>query len=110
MGNVIPFTSHPTRTQPRDETSQATPIPINRAVYTVAEVAEMLSLSLGSTYALVRSGDIPARKLGARWVIPKRRLHQWLDELPEATIEEVAAELDRLERAEQRTTRRRTGA
>lgn len=51
----------------------------SRAVYTVREVAELLSLSLGSTYALIRSGDIPALKLGGRWVVPKKRFHEWLD-------------------------------
>lgn len=52
----------------------------DRAVYTVPEVARLLSLSLGSTYALLREGEIPARKLGGRWVIPKKRFHAWLDE------------------------------
>lgn len=52
----------------------------SRAVYSVPEVARLLSLSLGSTYALLREGEIPARKLGARWVIPKKRFHAWLDE------------------------------
>lgn len=50
-----------------------------RAVYTVAEVARLLSLSLGVTYGLVREGEIPARKLGGRWVIPRRAFHEWLD-------------------------------
>src|SRR3954465_11706964 len=50
------------------------------AVYTVREVAHLLSLSLGTTYALVRSGEIPARRLGSRWVIPRARFEQWLDE------------------------------
>jgi excisionase family DNA binding protein len=50
-----------------------------RAVYTVREVAELLSISLGSAYALVRSGDIPALKLGGRWVVPKKRFHAWLN-------------------------------
>ena len=63
--------------------------PDSRAVYTVAEVAAMLSLSLGSTYTLIRSGDIPAKKMGARWVIPKRRFHAWLDDLPVATPDDT---------------------
>jgi excisionase family DNA binding protein len=50
-----------------------------RAVYTVREVAALLSLSVGSTYALIRSGDIPALKLGGRWVVPKKRFHEWLN-------------------------------
>jgi excisionase family DNA binding protein len=52
---------------------------MNRAVYTVPEVAELLSLSRGSAYAMIRSGEIPAKKLGSRWVIPKNRFHAWLD-------------------------------
>jgi excisionase family DNA binding protein len=49
------------------------------AVYTVKEVSQYLRISLGGIYALVRSGEIPAIKLGGRWVIPKRRFVAWLD-------------------------------
>ncbi|GAA2897918.1 hypothetical protein GCM10010517_62980 [Streptosporangium fragile] len=49
------------------------------AVYTVTEVARLLSLSRGSAYASVRDGTIPALRVGGRWVIPKRRFHTWLD-------------------------------
>jgi excisionase family DNA binding protein len=50
-----------------------------RAVYTVREVAHLLSLSLGGTYELVRAGAIPAERLGRRWVVPRGRFHAWLD-------------------------------
>ncbi|MEV6810713.1 helix-turn-helix domain-containing protein [Micromonospora sp. NPDC051296] len=76
-------------TQPRSATNELDAprrvlrINDNRAVYSVREVARLLSLSLGSTYALVREGEIPARKLGGRWVIPKKRFHAWLDECTE---------------------------
>jgi excisionase family DNA binding protein len=50
-----------------------------RAAYTVREVADLLGLSTGTTYALVRAGDIPARRMGGRWIVPKRRFHRWLD-------------------------------
>lgn len=53
------------------------------AVYTVKEVSQLLTLSLGNTYALIRSGTIPALRMGARWVVPKKRFHAWLDGLPE---------------------------
>jgi excisionase family DNA binding protein len=52
-----------------------------RAVYTVSEVAQLLSLSRGTAYALVRDGTIPALRLGGRWVVPRARLHAWLDNL-----------------------------
>ena len=49
--------------------------------YTVEEVAQLLSLSRGITYASLRDGTIPAERVGRRWVISRRRLHAWLDGL-----------------------------
>src|SRR5262245_46559619 len=96
--NVIPLTP---RTRPADAPERPTIAPVTRAVYTIAEAPHLLSLSTGSTYALVRKGDIPAMKLGGRWVIPIGRFNQWLDNLPTADPEltpaerrELAAELE----------------
>lgn len=50
-----------------------------RLVYSVREVANLLSLSLGITYQLVREGEIPAIQAGRRWVIPRQRFHAWLN-------------------------------
>ncbi|MGW5050642.1 helix-turn-helix domain-containing protein [Actinokineospora sp. NPDC004072] len=47
--------------------------------YTVEEVAALLNLSRGVTYAHVRSGAIPAIRLGRRWLVPRDRFHTWLD-------------------------------
>ncbi|WP_433315862.1 helix-turn-helix domain-containing protein [Micromonospora chersina] len=60
---------------------------VEPVTYTVREVAKLLGLSLGSTYALVRDGTIPATRLGGRWLIPRGRFHAWLD----AVVEEPAA-------------------
>jgi excisionase family DNA binding protein len=102
VSNVIPFTPRPARTDTTTPaggiSTPATPAPVGRAVYTVKETAYLLSLSLGSTYALIRSGEIPAIKLGGRWLVPKRRLHEWVDGLPTATPEEVSRELDAIDR------------
>jgi excisionase family DNA binding protein len=68
MTNVIPL--RPT---------SAESAPVERAVYTVAEVAVLLDLSLGLAYALVRDGTIPARKLGGTWKVPKAAFHAWLN-------------------------------
>jgi excisionase family DNA binding protein len=98
--NVIPLAPRTAR-QPtqRPAQSNATPAPVIPitacAVYTVTEVAELLSLSRGSAYSLVRTGEIPALKLGGRWVIPKRRFHTWLDNLPDANTEDLERELQR---------------
>lgn len=58
------------------------PASAHRATYTVAEVAELLGLSRANTYVLLKSGDIPARRLGTRWIIPRHRFHDWLDSQP----------------------------
>lgn len=66
----------------KDRVARLVPRPANSGepvTYTVREVARLLGLSLGTTYALVRDGSIPATRLGGRWVIPKQRFHSWLD-------------------------------
>ena len=57
-------------------------------VYTAREVARMLRLNLGGTYALIQKGVIPAIRMGGRWLIPRRRFHDWLDGLTDAEPEE----------------------
>ncbi|MEV0939001.1 helix-turn-helix domain-containing protein [Micromonospora wenchangensis] len=114
MSTVVPFPHRPptdaTTPTGAGDTSTGRPATLASAVYTVAETAEILRLSLGSTYALVRSGEIPALKLGGRWAIPKRRLHEWIDGLPIASVEDVERELAAIERREQRQHRHRNGA
>lgn len=106
--NIVTLADRRTRrvdpNPPTDPDHTADVVPITgRAVYTVEEVAHLLSLSRGSTYTLVRTGQIPALKLGGRWVIPKRRLHAWLDNLP--TVEPTS-DIDDQARADCRALRR----
>ncbi|MFI7547266.1 helix-turn-helix domain-containing protein [Actinoplanes sp. NPDC049599] len=49
------------------------------ATYTVKEVASMLRLSLGGTYQAIRAGEIPAKRIRGRWIVPVHRFHAWLD-------------------------------
>ena len=51
------------------------------AIYTAPHVARMLSINVGTVYQLLRDGVIPAKRLGRRWVIPRKRFHEWLDGL-----------------------------
>lgn len=53
--------------------------PDARPVYTVREAAEQLTLSLNSTYELVRQGVIPHRRLGRRIVVPRKALEDFLN-------------------------------
>jgi excisionase family DNA binding protein len=59
--------------------NDAAPIDTARLTYTVDEVARLLNLSRGVTYQYVRDGVIPAERIGRRWLVPRKRLHAWLD-------------------------------
>ena len=52
---------------------------LDPAVFTVAEVAQLLGLSRSNTYARVRDGSIPSVKLGGRILVPKRLLERLLE-------------------------------
>jgi excisionase family DNA binding protein len=47
--------------------------------YTPAEVAGLLGISLSGVYNHLRAGTIPSRRIGARWLVPRRQFHAWLD-------------------------------
>jgi len=47
--------------------------------YSVEEVAALLGIARGVAYESVRTGEIPATRVGRRWLVPRRRFHAWLD-------------------------------
>jgi excisionase family DNA binding protein len=53
-----------------------------RAILTVPQAAARLGISVGLAYELVRAGEIPAKRLGRRWVVPQARFAAWLNDLP----------------------------
>lgn len=59
--------------------------------YTVDQVAALLGIARGVAYESVRNGEIPATRVGRRWLIPRRRFHSWLDggptERPNESVE-----------------------
>ncbi|MEU4417358.1 helix-turn-helix domain-containing protein [Nocardia salmonicida] len=57
------------------------------ATYTVDEVAGLLGISRGVAYQSVHDGEIPAKRIGRRWVISRAAFSAWLatsDNLPKA--------------------------
>lgn len=54
---------------------------------TLADVAAYLSVSEPQAYALVRSGDLPAIKIGGRgvWRVDRRRLEAFVEQLHDET-------------------------
>jgi len=65
-----------------DDPPMATVHDLRALVYTVPEVAQLLTVSRNTAYAMVRAGHIPARRLGTRWVVPRKAFHAWLDATP----------------------------
>ncbi|MGD0984476.1 MAG: helix-turn-helix domain-containing protein [Acidimicrobiales bacterium] len=45
-----------------------------RDVCTVEELSQVLGLSRGATYAAVRAGELPALRVGGRWIVPVRQI------------------------------------
>jgi excisionase family DNA binding protein len=56
--------------------------PISRATYTVPEVCALLGISRATAYAMLRAGEIPARRMGSRWIIARHRFDLWLNADP----------------------------
>ena len=54
---------------------------------TLEDVGAYLSVSVPQVYALVRSGDLPAIKLGGRgvWRVNRHKLEEYLERLEEQT-------------------------
>lgn len=50
-----------------------------RPTLTVEEAGKLLGLSRGTAYQAVRCGDIPARRIGGRWIVPTAAVRRLLD-------------------------------
>ena len=51
----------------------------SREVMTVHELAEYLQCNKSTIYKLIRSGKIPAFKVGSDWRFMRDRIEQWLE-------------------------------
>ena len=52
----------------------------SRATLTVEKAAEYMGIGRSLCYELLRRGEIPAIRLGSRWLIPKARLDEMLNQ------------------------------
>jgi excisionase family DNA binding protein len=60
---------------------------------TLADVAEILNISASQTYALVRSGELEAIKIGGRgqWRVEREKLESYIARMYDQTRQFVAA-------------------
>jgi excisionase family DNA binding protein len=63
----------------------------DRRFLLLSDVAEILNISAAQTYALVRSGDLPAVKIGGRgqWRVERSKLEDYIARLYDQTREFV---------------------
>jgi len=59
-----------------------------RATYSIPEAAQIIGIGLSLCRELVKRGEIPAKVLGRRMVIPKKALDAWLAQ-PNNTIKNL---------------------
>ncbi|KQO04026.1 MULTISPECIES: helix-turn-helix domain-containing protein [unclassified Arthrobacter] len=65
-----------------------------RRFLTLADVGEVLNISSSQTYALVRSGELPAIQVGGRgqWRVETRVLEEYIAQAYERTASALRAE------------------
>lgn len=58
--------------------------PLEERVLRVDEAARLLGVAVSTAYAACRRGELPARRIGRRWVVPGAALRRWLEGAPAA--------------------------
>lgn len=64
---------------PTLSTGEAEVVDTRALTYSVDQVAELLGVARGTAYEYIHNGEIPAIRLGRRWLIPRVRFHAWLN-------------------------------
>lgn len=54
-----------------------------KAIYTPAEIRDLLGLSLSEAYNLMYAEDFPSFRINRRWKVAKTDFWKWLDEQKE---------------------------
>ena len=52
---------------------------LRKSVFNLKEAAAYLGISIPTLVRLLRSGDIPHRRVGQRWLIARSALDTWLN-------------------------------
>jgi excisionase family DNA binding protein len=56
---------------------------VERLTLTADEVAESLGLDRKGVYAAASAGEIPARRVGRRWIFSRTAIENWLASAPD---------------------------
>lgn len=77
---------------PTTSEDSATPMPAEQRFLTLADVADILNTSVSQVYALVRSKELRAIKIGGRgqWRVERDQLEDYIKRMYEQTSEYIA--------------------
>lgn len=59
---------------------------VEKATLSVQEVSDMLDISISHAYEMLYQGELPARKLGKKWIISRQQITDWLNNGPAIPI------------------------
>ena len=57
----------------------AVPLPRNPDILDVHKAAELLTVSADTVYDLFKSGELPGRKVGRKWITTRAALLRWIE-------------------------------
>ena len=60
----------------------------NIRLLTLSEAARLLQVSTRTLHRMIRSGDIPALKVGGQWRLRETQLQQWLEDQETSAVGE----------------------
>jgi excisionase family DNA binding protein len=63
-----------------------------RAAYTLGALATAIGVHKSTIFRVIRSGELRAKKLGGRTIIPACEVDRWLDSLPDRELAGPAVE------------------
>jgi excisionase family DNA binding protein len=63
-----------------------------RAAYTPDALATAIGVHKSTIFRVIRSGELRAKKLGGRTIIPASEVDRWLDSLPDRELAGAAVE------------------
>jgi len=59
----------------------------NIRLLTLAEAARLLQVSTRTLHRMIRSGDLPALKVGGQWRLRETQLQQWVERRETSAVE-----------------------
>jgi len=59
----------------------------NIRLLTLAEAARLLQVSTRTLHRMIRSGDLPALKVGGQWRLRETQLQQWVEHRETSAVE-----------------------